>query len=1420
MAETRGNTLHFDPDCHPDNTLKALDEFIQDFQLRYDANHPDPPKVSLDSAIQRWMLGQTDSDKKPNLLEYDQIVDEWKSRDKVAKFLGLYSSRRMYNDWCSAIQDEKTRKDAKWEDFTDAMRKFYKPTENLTLKNFQFRSLVQEKNEAFIAFCNRVEREAKHCQFNCESAGCTAEATSVRDQIVIGMISEQIREEALKSSWSLVELRKEGMRMESATKSANEIAGEAINKVGKYSFRNTKNKSSAPVKKLNCYFCGAAFERQDISSHSKQCPARSASCSKCKKTGHYAKVCKGDAQLKEISVETSDDDDKSVYNVNIFRIKACRRYDMDDEDFKVKLIINNSMDTVLADTGAKVAVCSKKQAEKWNLLERMVPSHVKIKPYKSTSIPTIGESRCAVTFGERSIPVVWHIIKEDCEPIISGGHAKQLGIIRFASSPDPLMPVNMIKMEKKDGIQKTLSDYAGCFQGIGKLRDHEVKLQVDESIKPVAEPPRRIPYHLRERVDEALKGMLENDVIEEQPNNVPTTWLSNLVIAPKDDGDIRITLDAKNLNKALQASNFPIPRQEDIKAKLAGCKVFSKLDLKTAFWQLEIAPESRKFTAFHASGKLYRYKRLVMGLKSAQGELNNALQPLFSAIPGAHIIHDDLIIATVTEEQHEEVLKRVMEVISAAGLTLNPKKCVFGGDEIHFWGLIVSGEGVRPDPEKIEALNHLTRPKTKDELLSFVCMMQSNAEFIPNFSVKAAKLREMTKKESKFRWGQEQQKCYEDLIVAFRNSALLQYFDGSQPTFIFVDAHQSGLGAILAQGETVDRARPVAMASRCTSQAEKHYPQLDLEATSIDFGLRRFRDYLVGSPHTIKVITDHKPLTTIFNGRRKGSIRTQRVKLRHQDIPYTVQYQKGAQNIADYMSRHAKPFSSLTQEVKKESEEFNNLLYTLHTTPVTDCIGLSVIATETDKDPVLRTVRDYVKQGKSWIPKTEDPDVQKFKGVMSELTVTGNGILFKDDRIVLPASLHKKAIELAHRGAHPGQSGMERRLRYHFFFHGMFEKVKNSLRSCNECALFMDKKTKEPITHHKIPDKCWETVSVDLYGPMPSSKHVVVVHDLASRYPAAKLVASTKADKVLPILSEIYDDLGNPVTQISDNGPPFNSKKMAQFAAERDINLRFTPPYHPNANPAETCMKTVGKAMKFSNFLGVSDKQSLNKALTGYRQTPHPATGIPPANRVFRDGVRAAFPRKSVNAKDIKIAMARDLTQKTDNEEKVNSSKYRKLSNLKIGDHVFVRNVNKTSKFDPVFRPDPFQIMAIDEVAKKLILRAVNGDQTICRHPDDVKLRLVDEVDMSGEDDEGDDWTNSAMNAESVKVEQPSSIKPAEDIVTEEASDESYTQLEDDEPLEDEGFDPTVQGEATSVRRSTRVKRPNPRYVNSDFAAN
>lgn len=108
MSDSRAPTLYFDPDLHPDDTLKAFNEFIQDFELRYDATNPDPPKVSLDSALERWKLAH--EYKKPTLEEYDEIVEEWKSHDRVAKFLGIYSSRRLYSDWQAAQPAEKLRK--------------------------------------------------------------------------------------------------------------------------------------------------------------------------------------------------------------------------------------------------------------------------------------------------------------------------------------------------------------------------------------------------------------------------------------------------------------------------------------------------------------------------------------------------------------------------------------------------------------------------------------------------------------------------------------------------------------------------------------------------------------------------------------------------------------------------------------------------------------------------------------------------------------------------------------------------------------------------------------------------------------------------------------------------------------------------------------------------------------------------------------------------------------------------------------------------------------------------------------------------------------------------------------------------------------------------------------------------------------
>ena len=163
-------------------------------------------------------------------------------------------------------------------------------------------------------------------------------------------------------------------------------------------------------------------------------------------------------------------------------------------------------------------------------------------------------------------------------------------------------------------------------------------------------------------------------------------------------------------------------------------------------------------------------------------------------------------------------------------------------------------------------------------------------------------------------------------------------------------------------------------------------------------------------------------------------MRTERIKLRHQDVRYVVQYQAGSLNQADYISRHATPMEKVPREEQTESEDLNNILYMLHATPIVECISLAAIAEETKNDPTLSKIQKLIKQGKQWIPKDETEKVRKFQGVMQEITIMGNGILMKGERIVLPEKLQTLAMELAHRGSPPGQTGIQRRLRFLFFF--------------------------------------------------------------------------------------------------------------------------------------------------------------------------------------------------------------------------------------------------------------------------------------------------------------------------------------------------------------------------------------------------
>ena len=807
------------------------------------------------------------------------------------------------------------------------------------------------------------------------------------------------------------------------------------------------------------------------------------------------------------------------------------------------------------------------------------------------------------------------------------------------------------------------------------------------------------------------------------------------------------------------------------------------------FHQLEIEEESRHLTVFHGNGRLMRYRVLTMGSTPASGELTKALRPLFQHIKEVHVIHDDIIIATNNEDEQKRVLNQVLQIIEDNGMTLNSNKCIFNQTEVPFWGVLVNEHGIRPDPEKVKALKHATRPQNRQELISFLCMLQSNKEFIPLIAQKSSHLRGLTKKGKQFRWDKQCQKEFEDLREAFTEDMLMNHFDSSKQTFIQVDAHRSGLSAILLQGDTLEDAKPVACASRSTTPVEQRYPQLDLEALAVDFGLRRFRYFCVGGP-MVTIVTDHKPLLGIFRNNRQGSIRSDRIKLRHQDVRFQLQWVKGSRNPADFMSRKGTPFTKLNKKIQEEAEEFEKTVWFIQFAPYTEAISFNKIIKETKRDPVLSSLKDSIRKG--YISKS-DESLKPYRKIFRELAISDEEFILKGEKIVLPASLHTLALEKAHQGGHPGMNGLKRRLRSHFWFPKMDAKIEEKVAGCQLCTMFTNKTTREPMQPHETSNEAWKDVSVDLFGPMPDGQHVIAVLDKSSRFPAGKVITNTTNNAVTNALSEIYADYGEPHSHQTDNGPPFNSEGFTKFSADRGIQHVKTHPYHPQGNTVENFMRPVGKCMKAAHHSKTSKKQALNDMLSSYRATPHPSTGIAPGNIMFRSGYKKDFPRTSSTDEEVLAALQSDRDQRQLRGSIINASNHRTLSHIQPNQLVYVRNMERR-KFDPIFGPELHKVISLTGNGGTLL--RLSDNKIVRRHLDDIK----DASCVVEQEEEDMCW----MNDNSVPI--PPNRAP-----------QDLAPLPPTLPPVVQHPNPLGEMDAVAVERPQRNRRPPTRYTDGDW---
>ena len=378
-----------------------------------------------------------------------------------------------------------------------------------------------------------------------------------------------------------------------------------------------------------------------------------------------------------------------------------------------------------------------------------------------------------------------YVIEANGGCLLSAETAEGLGLIRLHLSTvhtPPQQTHPQFATVRDKGVKAIVKNHGKVFSGLGRMKHHQVELIVDKDVTPVAQQQRRIPFHLRAKVDNELNRLLEQDIIERIPDTEATECISPLVIAPKRDDNIRLCIEMRAANTAIKRIRHPIPTVHDIFLELNGANFFSTLDLTQAYHQLELFPSSRQITTFITHARLYRYKRLNYGTNSAAELFQNALQQILHDIPGVKNIADDILIFGATYQARNQARDQCLTRLAEHGLTLNFEKCSFLQPSLDFFGLIFCKDGVRPDPKKVSIMATTAKPTTISKVRSFLGMANYSAQFIPDFATITEPLRQLTHEGGKFRWGHEHEDAYQKILHALTNSPVMTYFNTSKET--------------------------------------------------------------------------------------------------------------------------------------------------------------------------------------------------------------------------------------------------------------------------------------------------------------------------------------------------------------------------------------------------------------------------------------------------------------------------------------------------------------------------------------------------------------------------------------------------------------------------------------------------------------
>ena len=779
------------------------------------------------------------------------------------------------------------------------------PKSNVTYELYLFRNLKQNIDELIQAFYVRVKQQAMKCNFGAnleneikqqlilattsnklrQHAFRNPELTLENFLIFAKNLEDTTRqagevEKQLPEEVNRMKLDKQRIRRNDRDR-----------EFGKKSFDRGKSSQQRSEKKT-CYRCGGVFP------HNNSCPAVGEKCDNCHKIGHFARCCrsrqakqgKSQRSLNTLTAVTSNPNSDSDESVIFSIFNETNVYDYTVCDFNNPLLSNcvipersqgvhvvNSLSKFkidlkveslypvkfLIDSGSALNILTLKTFEQMNKKVNgnltLRKSSTKVLTYRQEkpNLKILGVTACMIESKQKIICAEFHVINTNHRNLLSGNldldldliymtpdnnnRPHELNTVKDHQPNEPQEKTNQPNIPVR--LKSLIKNYkTTLFNGkIGKFKNIKVKLHINPKITPVAQSERRIPFALRKQVQEEIEKLEKNDIIEDITNE-PTPWLSPLVAVKKGQNNIRLCLDMRHPNQAITRTRFPTPTIDDLLVKLKGSNHFSKLDLKSAFHQLELDESCRYITAFRTENKVKRFKRVIFGANSASEELQHALHTILADIDGALNIADDILIYASNTQQHDQILNKVFARLAEKGITLNLAKCIFDKTILEFYGYVFSQNGMQPIETKIKALNDAAHLENVKAVRSFLGMTNYLKRFIPAYSSITYPLRKLTKQDSQFIWDKHCENAFQQLKSSLTSSSCISYYDEKSDLFLYCDASPVGISSILLQKTPGKHdMNVIAYCSRALNEVEQRYSQIERECLSVEYACVRNR---------------------------------------------------------------------------------------------------------------------------------------------------------------------------------------------------------------------------------------------------------------------------------------------------------------------------------------------------------------------------------------------------------------------------------------------------------------------------------------------------------------------------------------------------------------------------------------------------